>query len=146
MVPSMHQLGRSFQSPAEGHSQGHGQQLEDENALMPVLSPNSGGQEACKTLIPEPAQTRGILQRAALLSDTAAIYSLCCYCHSVAKSCPTLCDLMDCNTPGLPVRHYLPEFVQVHVRWVSDAIQPSHSLSPSSPFVFILSQHQGLFQ
>ena len=38
----------------------------------------------------------------------------CCYC-SVAKSCPTLCDLMDCSTPGFPVLHYLPEFAQIHV-------------------------------
>ena len=139
-------LGRSFQSPAEAHSEGHRQQLEDENALMPVLSPHSGGREACETLIPEPAQMRGTLRVEALLSDTAAIYALCCYCRLVTKSCPTLCDPMDCNTPGLPVHHYLPEFAQVHVHWVDNAIQSSHPLSPSSPFVFILSQHQGLFQ
>ena len=36
-------------------------------------------------------------------------------CCSVAKSCPTLCDPMDCSTPGLPVLHYLPEFAQTHV-------------------------------
>ena len=41
---------------------------------------------------------------------------------SVAKSGPTLCDPMDCSTPSLPVPHYLPEFAQVHVHWVSDAI------------------------
>ena len=52
---------------------------------------------------------------------------------------------MDCNTPGFPVLHYLPEFAQTHVHWVSDAIRPSHPLSPSSP-AFNLSQHQGLFQ
>ena len=44
------------------------------------------------------------------------------WCHSVANSGPTLCDPMDCSTPSLPVLHYLPEFAQVHVRWVSDAI------------------------
>ena len=54
---------------------------------------------------------------------------ICC-CRSVAKSCPTLCEPMDCSTPGLPVLHYLPEFVQTHVHWVDDAFQPSHPLSP----------------
>ena len=43
---------------------------------------------------------------------------------SVAQSCPTLCDPMNRNTPGLPVHHQLPEFTQTHVHWVSDAIQP----------------------
>ena len=38
----------------------------------------------------------------------------------VRQSCPTLCDPMDCSTPGLPVRHQLPEFTQTHVHWVSD--------------------------
>ena len=41
---------------------------------------------------------------------------------------PTLCSLMDCSTPGLSVHHQLLEFTQTHVRWVSDAIQPSHPL------------------
>ena len=53
---------------------------------------------------------------------------------------------MDCSMPGLPVPHHFPEFVQVHVHWSSDAIQPSHPLSPSSTSVFSLSKHQGLFQ
>ena len=52
---------------------------------------------------------------------------------------------MDCNTPGLPVHHQHPELTQTHVRWVSDAIQPSYPLSPFPP-TFNLSQHQGLFQ
>ena len=47
---------------------------------------------------------------------------------SVAQLCPTLCNHMDCSTPGLPVHHQLPEFTQIHVHWVSDAIQPSHLL------------------
>ena len=64
---------------------------------------------------------------------------------SVAQSCPTLCDPMNC-TPGLPVHHQLPEFTQTHVHWVSDAIHPSHPLSSPSPPAFNLSQHQGLFQ
>ena len=52
---------------------------------------------------------------------------------SVAQSCLTLCDPMNRSTPGLPVHHQLREFTQTHVRWISDAIQPSHPLlSPSS--------------
>jgi len=65
---------------------------------------------------------------------------------SVAQSCPTLCDSMDCSTPGLPVHHQLPEFTQTHVHWVGDAIQPSHPLSSPSPPALNLCQHQGLFQ
>ena len=44
--------------------------------------------------------------------------------------CPTLCDPMDCSTPGLPVHHQLPESTQIHVHGVSDAIQPSHPCHP----------------
>ena len=65
---------------------------------------------------------------------------------SVAQSCPTLCDPMDCSTPGLPVYHHLPEFTQTHVHWVGDAIQPSHPLLFPSPPAFNLSQNQGLFK
>ena len=64
---------------------------------------------------------------------------------SVAQSCPTLCDPMNRSTPGLPVPHQLPEFTQIHVHQVSDAIQPSHPLSSPSPAPNP-SQHQGLFQ
>ena len=53
---------------------------------------------------------------------------------------------MDCSTPGLPVHHQLPEFIQIHVHWVGDAIQPSYPLSSPSPTSFNLSQHQGLFK
>ena len=53
---------------------------------------------------------------------------------SVVQLCPTLCDPMDCSTPGFPVHHQLPEFTQIHVHRVGDAIQPSHLLSsPSLP-------------
>ena len=54
-------------------------------------------------------------------------------CCSVTKSCPILCNPMDCSTPGFSVLHYLLEFAQTHVHWVSDAIQPSHPLSPPFP-------------
>ena len=53
---------------------------------------------------------------------------------------------MDCSIPALPVPHYLLEFVQVHVHWVGDAIQPSHPLPHPSPFAFNLSQHRGLYR
>ena len=49
---------------------------------------------------------------------------------------------MNCSTPGFLVLHYLSEFAQTHVCWVSDAIQLSHSLSPPSPLALNLSQHQ----
>ena len=57
---------------------------------------------------------------------------------SVAQLCTTLCDPMDCSTPGLPVHHQLLEFTQTHVHRVSDAIQPSHPVSSPSPPTSIL--------
>ena len=65
---------------------------------------------------------------------------------SVAQSCLTLCDPMNSSMPGLPVHHQLPEFTQIHVPGVGDAIQPSHSLSSPSPPAPNPSQHQGLTQ
>ena len=65
---------------------------------------------------------------------------------SVAQSCPTIFDPMNCSTPGLPVHHQLPEFTQTHVHRVGDAIQPSHPLSSPSPPAPNPSQHQGLLQ
>ena len=77
--------------------------------------------------------------------QTRTVWSLyrCCCCL-VTKSCPSLCNPMDCNTPAFLVLHYLLEFAQTYVwvkdvhwikdvQWVNDAIQPSHPLSPSSP-------------
>ena len=61
---------------------------------------------------------------------------------SVTQLCPTLCDPMDCSTPGLPVYHQLPEFTQTHAHRVGDAIQPSPPLSSPSPPTFNLSQLQ----
>ena len=61
------------------------------------------------------------------------------------KSCPTLCNPMDCSMPGFPLLHYLLEFAQTHVCWVHDAIQPSHPLSPLSLPALKLSQQRGLF-
>ena len=65
---------------------------------------------------------------------------------SVAQSCPTLCDPMNCSIPDLPVHHQLPEFTQTHIHRVSDAIQPSHPLSSPSPPAPNISQLQSLFQ
>ena len=64
---------------------------------------------------------------------------------SVAQSCLTLGDPMDCSTPSLPVLHYLLELAQTHVLRVGDAFQPSHPLLSPSPPAFNLAQHQGLF-
>ena len=90
--------------------------------------------------------------------QTGSRYVKTVYCHpayltymqsqsvsTVAQSCPTLCDPMNCSTPGLPVHHQLPEFTQTHVHRVSDAIQPSHPLLSPSPAPNP-SQHQSLFQ
>ena len=66
--------------------------------------------------------------------------SIVCCC-SVAHSCPTLCDPMDCSMPDFLVFHYLPEFAQTH-----ENIQPFHPLSSPSPPAFNISQHQFVFQ
>ena len=68
-----------------------------------------------------------------------------CQFSSAAQSCLTLCNPMNCSTPGLPVHHQLPNFTQTQVHRVSDTIQPSHPLSSPSPPAFNLSQNQGLY-
>ena len=65
---------------------------------------------------------------------------------SVAQSCLTVWDSLDCNMPGFLVHHQLPEPTQIHVHWVDDAIQPSHPLLSPSPPTFSPSQHLGLFK
>ena len=67
-------------------------------------------------------------------------------CCSVAKLYLTICDSMDYSMPGFPVFHYILEFVQTHVNWVDDAMEPFHPLLSPSPFALNLLQHQGLFQ
>ena len=69
-----------------------------------------------------------------------------CSYYSVTKSCPTLSNPMDCSPQSSSVLHYVPEFAQIYVHWVSDAIQLSFPLPLPSPFAFNLSHHQGLFQ
>ena len=78
----------------------------------------------------------------------AMVFSVVMYGCELLFSCSVVadCNPMDYSMPGFPVLHHLPEFAQIHVRWVGDAIQTSCPLSsPSSP-TFSLSQHQGLFQ
>ena len=70
-------------------------------------------------------------------------------CGSVTQSCPTLCNPMDCSTPGFPVQHHLPEFAQTPVHWVGEAIQPSCPLSslllPSIvPSIWVFSNESAL--
>ena len=64
------------------------------------------------------------------------------FSHSIMS----LCDPMECSSPGFPAHHQLPELAQTHVHQVGDAIQPSHPLLSPSPPAFNLAQHQGLFQ
>ena len=78
-----------------------------------------------------------------ILVCSIRLWSCCC---TVAKLCPTICDSMACSTLDFSVLPYLPEFTQIHVLWVDEAIQPSHPLSPPSLLALNLSQHQGLFQ
>ena len=67
-------------------------------------------------------------------------------CCSVAQSCPAPCGPTDFSTTSFTVLRCLPEFAQIHVHQVVDAIKPSHSLLSPSPPAFNLSQHQGLFK
>ena len=60
------------------------------------------------------------------------------YFSSGSQPCPTLCDPMDCSTPGFPVHHQVSELAQTHVHWVGDTIQPSYPMSSPSPPAFYL--------
>ena len=71
-----------------------------------------------------------------LISPVIFFFFLCCYCCH---------DPVYCSMPGLPALRYLPELAQTYVHLVSDAIQPTHPLSPPSPHALSLDQHQGLF-
>ena len=91
-------------------------------------------------------QPIGSQSQTRLSNFTSLLHFTCHYLQfsSVAQSCPTLCDPMDCSMPGLPVHHQLLKFTQTHV--IGDAIQPSHPLWSPSPPALNLSQHQGLFK
>ena len=73
--------------------------------------------------------------------STTQLYNMRCCC-SVARSCPTLLDPMDCSLPSFPVLHHSQKLAQTHVSWVSDAIHPPHPLLPASSPAFYLSHHQ----
>ena len=81
-----------------------------------------------------------------ILFLTNNISSVSVQFSSVTQSCPTLCNPMNCSTPGLPVHHQLPESTQTHVHRVDDAIQSSHPLSSPSPPAPNPSQHQSPFR
>ena len=89
--------------------------------------------------LPNPGLNSGLLHCRQILNHLVQF-------SSVAQSCPTLCDSMNCSTPGLPVHHQLLEFTQTHIHQVGDAIQPSHPLSSPFPPAPNPSQHQSLFQ
>ena len=80
-----------------------------------------------------------------MMGTLTPILSSVQFSHSVVSDSLD-CDPMDCSMLGLPVHQQLPEFTQIHVHWVSNAIQPSHPLSSPSPPAINLSQHQGLFK
>ena len=73
-----------------------------------------------------------VLEKTLRVSWTARRSNLLVQFSSVAQLCPSLCDPIDCSTPGLPVHHQLPELAQTHVHQVGDAIQPPHPVIPFS--------------
>ena len=81
-----------------------------------------------------------------MLDTHPLLFVLLCPCPSVTQLSPSLCNPMNCSTPGFPVHHHFPEFAQTHVHWESDAIQPSYPLSSPFSSSSNLSQHQGLSQ
>ena len=98
------------------------------------------------TLIAESKEKlKSLLMRVKEESEKAS-WKLNIQFSSVTQLCPTLCDPMNHSTADLSVQHQLPEFTQIHIHRVSDAIQPSHPLSSLSPPAPNPSQHQSLFQ
>ena len=100
-----------------------------------------------RTGLPQPIPVTGlegspIPRKATLLIKKVCEYSRCC---SVAKSCLTLWDLMDCCTPGSFVLYYLPAFAQNYLHWVGAAIWPPHPLLPTSPFCLLSFPASGSF-
>ena len=87
----------------------------------------------------QPLMRNGFHQRDCALRKASLLLSSC-------QVVLTLCNPVECSTPGFPVPHYLLEFAQTHVHWIGHAIQPSHPLSPTSPPAFNFPQHQGLFK
>ena len=86
----------------------------------------------------------GVAKSRIRLSEFHYLAQSCC--RSITQSCLTLCNPMDCSTPGFPVLHHLPELAQTHVHRVGDAVQPAHPLLSPTPPALNLSQHQDLFK
>ena len=112
---------------------------------------SQNGPEVSRGSIPSSVDSLCVCRSLGTLPVHAPLWNSIHKCHppwpqfgSVSHSCPTLCNPMDCGTPGFPVHHQLLEPANVHQ--VSDVIQLSHPLSSPSPPTFNLSQHQGLFQ
>ena len=86
-----------------------------------------------------------VLQKICTIGESSISVLVQSQFSSVAQSCPTLWDPMNRSMPGLPVHYQLLEFTQIHVHWVSDAIQPSHPLSsPSPPSIRVFSNESTL--
>ena len=96
------------------------------------------------TRVVSPAYLRLLIFLPAIFISACARKSISQF-SSVTQLCLTLCDPMDCSTPGFPVHHQFLELTKTHVHWVGDAIQPSHLSYPSPP-AFNHFQHQGLCQ
>ena len=107
-------------------------------------SVNSGNLFSLKFLV------LGLSSRANILPHFCGIYLIHMYTliqfSPVAQSCATLCEPMNCSTPGLPGHHQLPQFTQTHAYRVGDAMQQSHPLLSPFPPTFNLSQYQSLFK
>ena len=139
-------------SPLGYYVHGNSQARILEWVIIPFLGdlPDSGIKSRSPTLqvnslLPEPPGKSHILVEHLLFRHCSKCLQCLCCCHSVTQLCPTLCNHMDCSTPGFPVLHQLLELAQIHVHQVGDAIQPPHPLLSLSPPTFNLSQHQGLF-
>ena len=98
-----------------------------------------------RSWVPLPLPGRGALLWAWIhnLSATKTTFTMVC-CYSVTKPCPTLCDPIDCSTPGFPVLHYLLEFAQIHVHWVVMLSNHLILCHPLLHFFFFLLQLLGL--
>ena len=94
---------------------------------LALKAPTTKGEDKWHTIV-----LPNLILRGARIKRMFLVYMYCC-CSSVTKLCQTLCDPMNCSTPGFLVIHYLLEFAQTPVHWVRDAIQPSHLLLPPSP-------------
>ena len=138
--------GLPFPSPVGGSTQisGHGlwvtfQLFNDQ--LCPTLS-KPGGKQKISGQSPQFNAFQRLMSTYYVPGTMLSVLQF----SSVIQSCLTLCNPMDCSTPGFPGHHQLLELAQSHVHRVDDAIQPSHPLASPSPPAFNLSQHQGLSQ